>query len=348
MKVTPYQMESLTSFVHRAAAVQSKDLRSYLRELFPSEDYRQKVSFPEDLDALEEGAFMAALNGALDGQKRRLLLLTLHGAQPGVHAKWLRRAGGNNTLGDRFGKTPIYAWCPRCLLGDKLAGRDQFLRLSWRLVTRTFCWTHRRPLTTHCLACNDREANTAFVFDGCNIVLSCGGCGSSYASQLGLPDMSVATALEVARNHSVQRAWNAAIQLEIALERSLSHRSKRKNKGEFQDFVVAFANVLMRRRGRPRAPIDLFVSAAYPAQPNPPNIAEMERPYRASSIAVRRKTHGLMVTLIKNRANLFAIKGLRQGQWGREPTFQELRADLEPEQNADLDRLLLRFAAKWF
>lgn len=72
MKVTPYQMESLTSFVHRAAAVQSKDLRSYLRELFPSEDYRQKVSFPEDLDALEEGAFMAALNGALDGQKRRL------------------------------------------------------------------------------------------------------------------------------------------------------------------------------------------------------------------------------------------------------------------------------------
>ncbi len=73
---------------------------------------------------------------------------------------------------------------------------------------------------------------------------------------------------------------------------------------------MAFANVLMRSIRLGRAPIDLFSSVAYPAQQNPRSITSMERPYRASSIAVRRKTHGLIATILNRRTNLFSIKGV--------------------------------------
>ncbi|WP_170415020.1 hypothetical protein [Ruegeria arenilitoris] len=136
--------------------------------------------------------------------------------------------------------------------------------------------------------------------------------------------------------------------MELALEKSLSERSSTKNKSEFRDFTMAFANVLMRSIRLGRAPIDLFSSVAYPAQPNPRSITSMERPYRASSIAVRRKTHGLIATILKRRTNLFSIKGVYEKRWGRAPLMQELRSELEPEQNNELDRLLLRFPAKWF
>ncbi|MCQ0092995.1 TniQ family protein [Roseovarius sp. M141] len=348
MTVTPYAMESLTSFVHRAAAMKSMDSRSFVRSLFPSPDYQNAVQIPDDLDALDHGKVLGGLTVALDPLKKRLDLLTLPGTQPGIHTKWLRRAGGNGIDGDTFGAKPSIAWCPRCLLCDQASGHDQFLRLSWRLVTRTLCWNHRRPLTTHCLACNDREAGTAFIFDGRNISLACRVCGSYYATQLGLSDMSGRTALALATNRRVQAAWNGAIQFEQALERNLSDRSKRRNKREFQNFVVAFANMLMKARRGERALIDLFVSPAFPARRNPHNITSMSRPYRASSIAVRRKTHGIITALLKGRTNLFTINGLKNGPWGRDPTFQEIRADLEPEQNAELDRLLLSFPAKWF
>ena len=166
--------------------------------------------------------------------------------------------------------------------------------------------------------------------------------------QLGLPDMSAVTAKEVGRDNRVHAAWNNTINFEKALEASLRQRSKKKDKSEFHDFAFAFANILMKSRDGLRSPIDLFASAAFPARPNPRNIRTMDRPYRASSIAVQRKTHGLIAALLKSRVNLFTIKGLQQGRWGRDPTFQELRTDLEPEQNAELDRLLLKFVAKWF
>lgn len=348
MKVTPYDMESLTSFVSRAAAMNSMDVRSYLRSLFQSDDYMNPIALPEDLDALDHGVVLAGLNDALDPIKRRLELHTLRSAKPGVHTKWLRRAGGINMGGDRFSGIPAFAWCPRCLLVDQLYGHDQFLRLSWRLITRTFCWRHRRPLTTHCLACNDREAGTAFVFNGSNVALTCRACGSPFATQLGLPDMSASTTIQLCDNHRVQIAWDGAIQLEAALERSLPERSKLKNKREFQNFALAFANILMKANPHSRAPIDLFSSVAFPARPNPRNITSMDRPYRASSIAVRRKTHGFMAALLKRRVNLFSIKGVHERRWGRDPTMQELRSQLEPEQNDELDQLLLMFAAKWF
>lgn len=348
MTVTPYAMESLTSFVHRAAATKSMDSRSFIRSLFPSADYQNAVQIPDDLDAIDHGKVLGGLTVALDPVKKRLDLLTLPGTQPGIHTKWLRRAGGNGIDGDSFGSKPSMAWCPRCLLSDQASGHDQFLRLSWRMVTRTFCWNHRRPLTTHCLACNDREAGTAFIFSGRNIALACQVCGSFYATQLGLPDMSARTALSLGKNSRVQAAWNGAIQFEQALERSLSDRSKRKNKREFHNFVVAFANILMKAPRGKCALIDIFASPAFPARRNPGNITLMDRPYRASSIAVRRKTHGLLNTLLKGRANLFTIAGLQDGPCGREPSFQEIRADMEPEQNAELDRLLLNFPAKWY
>ncbi|WP_259777540.1 TniQ family protein [Aliiroseovarius crassostreae] len=347
MKVTPYDMESLMSFVGRAAAMNSMDVRSYLRTLFETDDYMNPVSLPEDLDALEKGDFLAGLNDALDPEKRRLELLTLPSAKPGVHTKWLRRAGGIKMDGDRFRGTPSFAWCPRCLLVDQLNGHDQFLRLSWRLITRTFCWKHRRPLTTHCLACNDRQAGTAFVFNAGNVVLTCGACGSSYGTQLGLPDMSSATTIQLRNNKNVQFAWNGAIQLEMTLEKSLCEHSKTTNSREFQNFVLAFANILMKANPHDRAPIDLFSSVAFPARPNSRNITSLDRPYRASSIAVRRKTHGLIAAILKRRMNLFSIKGVQEKRWGRDPTLQELRSELEPEQNAELDRLLLMFPARW-
>ncbi|UWQ77307.1 TniQ family protein [Leisingera sp. M658] len=348
MSVTPYAMESLTSFVSRAAAMHSTDPRSYLRRLFPSDSYQDIARFPEDLDALDQGAILAGLNNALDSAKRRLELLTFPGAKPGVHTKWLRRAGGIHLGFDQFSTTPSFAWCPRCLLRDQLDGHDQFMRLSWRLITQTFCLVHRRPLTTHCLACYDCEAETAFVFDGANVVLACSACGSLYSTQLGLPDMSASTTLRLHNNRRVQIAWNGAIQLEMALERSLSERSKTKNKSEFLDFVMAFANVLLKSGRGGRAPIDLFSSVAFPSRPNPHNITSMDRPYRASSIAVTRKTHGFIATILKRRVNLFSIKGVHEKRWGREPSMQELRSELEPDQNDELDQLLLRFPAKWF
>ena len=76
--------------------------------------------------------------------------------------------------------------------------------------------------------------------------------------------------------------------------------------------------------------------------------SHMDRPYQGYSIAIRRKTHGLMVALIKNRVNLFSIRELWRGSWGRDPTLQELRSEFEPEQSAELDRLLFSFPAKWF
>ncbi|EBA10911.1 hypothetical protein RCCS2_00477 [Roseobacter sp. CCS2] len=324
------------------------DAQTYLRQLFPTESYQRPINIPEDLDALEPGEFLAGLNDALDPIKRRLSLLTLPRTKHGIHTKWLRRAGGNCAVGDSFSQQPALAWCPRCLLTDRLEGDHQFLRLSWRMITRTFCVTHRRPLTSHCLECNDRQAGMSFIIENGIIALACAHCGSFYANQLGLPDMSAHTAKEVGRNNRAQAAWNNTIQFEKALEASLSDRSKKKNKSEFHDFAFAFANILMKSRHDGRAPIDLFASAAFPARRNPRNITAMDRPYRASSMAVQRKTHGLMAALLKCRVNLFSIKGLEQARWGRDPTFQELRADLEPEQNAELDRLLLRFPAKWF
>lgn len=346
--VTPFQLESLTSFVCRVAAMQSKDERSFLRQLFSEDERGRGLDIPVDLDALDHGKALGILVRALDPDKKRLSLLTLPGTERGVHPKWLRRAGGHFFDGDTFGVSPSHAWCPRCLLEDHASGHDQFLRLSWRLVTRTFCWRHRRPLTTHCLACHSRDAGPAFVFDGRNVGIACRRCGSLYSTQLGLPDMSASTALRVGRDHRVVATWNAAISLEKALERSLVDRSKRTNKREFQNFVVAFANLLMCSRLGEWAPIDLFSSPAFPARPNPRNISGMNRPYRASSIAVRRKTHGLMVALIKNRTKLFTVRGLERGPWGREPTWRELRADLSAEQHEELDKLLLGFAAKWF
>ncbi|MCK8463528.1 TniQ family protein [Aliiroseovarius sp. CAU 1755] len=348
MKVTPYDMESLTSFISRAAAMNSMDYRSYLRSLFQSDDYMNPIALPEDLDALDHGVVLAGLNDALDPIKRRLELLTFPTAKPGVHTKWLRRAGGCNMGGDHFSKVPFFAWCPRCLLMDQLNGHDQFLRLSWRLITRTFCLRHRRPLTTHCLACNDREAGPTFVFDGSNVILACSACGSPYGTQLGLPDMSASTTIQLRDNRRVQIAWNGAIQLEMELEKSLSERSKTKNKREFQNFILAFANILMKANPYDRAPIDLFSSVAFPARPNPRNITSMDRPYRASSISVRRKTHGFLAALLKRRVTLFSIKGVHERRWGRDPTMQELRSQLEPEQNDELDQLLLMFPAKWF
>ncbi|UWQ00224.1 TniQ family protein (plasmid) [Aliiroseovarius crassostreae] len=347
MKVTPYDMESLTSFVNRVAAMNSMDTRSFIRNLFPSNNYQHTVNLPEDLDALEKGDFLTGLNDALDPSKRSLEQLTLPFTKPGVHTKWLRRAGGIRMGGDRFSGTPSFAWCPRCLLVDQLNGHDQFMRLSWRLISRTFCWKHRRPLTTHCLACNDRQAGTAFVFSGGNIVLTCGACGSPYGTQLGLPDMSSATTIQLRNNKNVQFAWSGAIQLEMALEKSLCNHSKTANNQEFQNFVLAFANILMKANPHNRAPIDLFSSVAFPARPNPRNITSLDRPYRASSIAVRRKAHGLMAAILKHRMNLFSIKGVHEKRWGRDPTLQELRSELEPEQNAELDRLLLMFPARW-
>ncbi len=132
MKVTPYAMESLTSFVHRSACMQSMDTRSYLRHLFPSESYQHAIEIPDDLDAIKQGSFLVGLNDALDREKRRMSLLTLPGTAPGIHTKWLRREGGNSVDGDRFSTLPAFAWCPRCLLTDQLEGHDQFLRLSWR------------------------------------------------------------------------------------------------------------------------------------------------------------------------------------------------------------------------
>ncbi|WP_208351166.1 TniQ family protein [Pseudaestuariivita rosea] len=319
MRVTPYALESLSSFINRAASIQPMDVRTYLRTVLSPASSDQYMNIPTDLDALADGPFLGQLNAALDPQKRRLAMMTLQGAEPGIHTKWLRRAGGCNIDGrDHFGAEPKLAWCPRCLLRDQLDGHDQFLRLSWRLITRTFCTVHRRPLTTHCLACNSREAGPAFAFDGRIVSLTCSACGSVYASQLGLPDMSGTTVLEIKDNQRVQVAWNGTVQLEHALQRGLSERSKAKNKREFHDFAFAFANMLMKADGHRNAPIDLFVSAAFPARRNPGNITSMDRPYRASSIAVRRKTHGLMAALFKCRVNLFAIKGLQQERWGRE------------------------------
>ena len=348
MSVHPYQMESLTSYIGRSAAMKSMDSSSFLRNLFPPENYETQIQIPSDLDAKGYGDFMAKLNEALDPEKRRLAQLTLPGTKPGVHIKWLRRAGGNCVDGDSFNADPAHAWCQRCLLEDLASGNDEFLRLSWRMITRTFCWKHRRPLATHCLDCNDRQASPAFVYCGGAISLVCGKCSSTYATQLGLPDMAASTALKLGKNHRVQAAWNGAIQFEMALERSLVDPSKKKDKGAFRDFSLAFANMLMRSKNSRHSPIDIFSSAAFPAIKNPANISNMSRPYRASSMAVRRKAHGLVASLLKNRVNLFSIKGLQQGQWGRDPTFQELRANLEPEQNAEIDRLLLRFPASWY
>ncbi|MGJ8686388.1 MAG: hypothetical protein ACSHWQ_02835 [Spongiibacteraceae bacterium] len=62
MSVTPFQMESLTSFVRRAAAMKSMDTQTYLRQLFPQELHQKSVQFPADLDALDQGDFLIALN----------------------------------------------------------------------------------------------------------------------------------------------------------------------------------------------------------------------------------------------------------------------------------------------
>ncbi|MGJ8686387.1 MAG: hypothetical protein ACSHWQ_02825, partial [Spongiibacteraceae bacterium] len=133
--------------------------------------------------------------------------------------------------------------------------------------------------------------------------------------------MSAVTAKEVGRDNRVHAAWNNTINFEKALEASLRQRSKKKDKSEFHDFAFAFANILMKSRDGLRSPIDLFASAAFPARPNPRNIRTMDRPYRASSIAVQRKTHGLIAALLKSRVNLFTIKGLQHGHWGNRLTF---------------------------
>ncbi len=210
MSPTPYQMESLISYVGRSAAMESMDANTFLRSVFQTKNYERPVQIPMDLDAKDYDDFMVKLNDALDPEKRRLGLLTLPGAKRGVHVKWLRRAGANCIDGDSFSDAPAHAWCQRCLFED-LASGDEFLRLSWRLVTRTFCWKHRRPLTTHCIECNDRQASTAFMYNGKAVSLVCGKCSSPYATQLGLPDMAASTALELGKNHRVQAAWNGAI-----------------------------------------------------------------------------------------------------------------------------------------
>ncbi|WP_445285881.1 hypothetical protein [Yoonia sp. 2307UL14-13] len=120
--------------------MQAMDVRTYLREVLTSTTIDPYPKIPHDLDMLADQALLAQLNVALDPQKHRLAMMTLQGSEPGIHTKWLRRAGGANIEGrDHFSPMAQLAWCPRCLLRDQLDGHDQFLHLSWPLITRTFC-----------------------------------------------------------------------------------------------------------------------------------------------------------------------------------------------------------------
>lgn len=133
--------------------------------------------------------------------------------------------------------------------------------------------------------------------------------------------MTPSTALELGKNHRVQVAWRGATSFELALENSLLASSKKRDKGQFRDFTFAFANILMRSKVGGRSSIDLFESVAFPAKKNPQNITSMARPYRASSIAVRRKTHALMHTLIKKPREPIRDKGSVARPMGQGPNF---------------------------
>ena len=344
----PYPGECLTSFLGRVACMSNRSGPSLLQELINSDQSVQRPIAFEDIDFSIGEDLCRLLNDRLDPSRRRIGSLVMSVVRPGLNGRWMRRVGGVETGDGRIGGAPQPAWCPRCLMVDQLDGRHQYFRLSWLLATRTFCSIHKLPLTTHCLGCHDRAASPRFVWSGDTIVLACSRCGSTYSSQLGLPDMSNSTALQIRKNRLVQKAWRGAILAEAALERSLRSTSRKKHKNEFRDFFISFANILMGAHEGGIAPIELFTSPAYPARPNPRNVVTMASPYLASSISVRRKTHGLLAALLKNKANLFSIKGVYEQRWGREPTMQQLRLELEPEQNDALDQLLLRFPAKWF
>ncbi|WP_193221966.1 TniQ family protein [Amylibacter sp. SFDW26] len=343
--------EVFSSFVGRNACFYDMDANSFLMEVINDGAIGEAYTDFDFCDHQLEPIILKRLPNELNTTKNRLLSLTLSHSFSVLSDEELRYSGGVSnidTYEDLYSGPLKHAWCGRCLMEDQSKGRDQYMRLLWSLGTNTFCPKHRLPLTSHCLNCFDRAAKPQFAYDGKQSVIICSRCGANLGSQLGLQNISDRNALGILSDRSVKMAWNAVVRLENTLRRSLASKITDKRLTLFRTFIIEFSNILLKSSRGYMPMIEHFSSAAFPNRPDPANVMKLHRPYRATSVATKRKTHALIVALLKGCTNLFTARAPVKNIWSRAPTMQNLRDEMSPGQNSELDALFVKFPASAF
>ncbi len=343
--------EVFSSFIGRNACFYDMDTNTFLMEVINGDAIGEPYTDFDFCDHQIELKILERLFEKLNTTKNRLLRLTLSHAVSTLSNEELRYSGGVrniDTYEDLYSGPLKHAWCGRCLMEDQSKGRDQYMRLLWSLGTNTFCPKHRLPLTSHCLNCFDKDAKPQFAYDGKQSVIICSRCGSNLGSQLGLQNISDRNALDILSDRSVKTAWNAVVRLENTLRRSFTLTTPGKRLTLFRTFIIEFSNILLKSSRGYMPMIEHFSSTAFPNRPDPANVMKLHRPYRATSVATKRKTHALIVAILKGRKNLFTARAPVKNIWSRVPTMENLRDEMSPDQNSELDALLVKFPASYF
>lgn len=120
----PYQGESLSSFLERAAQFYGTRLHALLHEVMQGYDWSSRAR--RDLDTKPPSGLLEKLADATKD--------------------WRSPLEGHDfrcwTLAP-IGRT---AYCPLCFSADLAAGRTPYFRNDWMAVFVTHCWKHRTPL----------------------------------------------------------------------------------------------------------------------------------------------------------------------------------------------------------
>ena len=88
------------------------------------------------------------------------------------------------------------AWCPLCLMEDRVGGLDHYLRLEWLIAVNTMCHVHGRPLIERCQKCYQFLNKPDYAMYGKNMALVCPSCFTPIDACLGYDFVTNQHALE--------------------------------------------------------------------------------------------------------------------------------------------------------